>query len=62
MCVLLDMMDQKKRCFSVKVFKVETFLPVLDTVISELKKHAEAYSLIGNWFSFFSELKTIGSD
>ena len=27
-------------------FKVETFLPVLDTLIFELTKHAEAYSQI----------------
>ena len=31
--------------------------------MSELKKkRAEVYSLIGNLFSFFSELKTIGTD
>ena len=43
-------------------FKVETFLPVLDSLICELKKRAEAYSMIGNLFSFFSELTTISSD
>ena len=43
-------------------FKVETFLPILDTLIFELTKRAEAYSQIGNLFSFFSELKTIASD
>ena len=43
-------------------FKVETFLPVMDTLISELTKRAEAYSPVGNLFSFFSELKAIGSD
>lgn len=42
-------------------FMVEILLPVLDS-ISELTKCAEAYSSIGNPFSFFSELKTIGSD
>ena len=30
--------------------------------LSELKKRTEAYSRIGNMFSFFSELKTSGSD
>ena len=43
-------------------FKEETFLPVLDTLISELTKCAEVYSEIRNLFSFFSKLKTIGSD
>lgn len=43
-------------------FKVETFLPILDTLIVELTRRAEAYSQIGNLFSFLSELKTITSD
>ncbi len=43
-------------------FEVETFLPILDTLIFELTKRAEAYSQIGNLFSFFRELKTIVSD
>ena len=43
-------------------FKVETFLPILGTLIFELTKCAEAYSQIGNLFFFFSELKTIASD
>ncbi|XP_040197362.1 zinc finger MYM-type protein 1-like [Rana temporaria] len=43
-------------------FKVETFLPVLDSLIPALTKRAEAYSSIGNMFSFFCELKTIRSD
>ena len=43
-------------------FKVETFLPILDTLIFELTIRAEAYSQIGNLFSIFSELKTIASD
>ena len=43
-------------------FKIGTFLPILDTLIFELTKRAEAYSQIGNLFSFFSELKTIASD
>ncbi|XP_040203750.1 uncharacterized protein LOC120935756 [Rana temporaria] len=43
-------------------FKVETFLPVLDSLIPALTKRTEAYSSIGNMFSFFCELKTISSD
>ena len=42
--------------------KVETFLPILDTLISELIKRAQIYSQIENLFSFFTELKTIASD
>ena len=42
--------------------KVETFVPIIDTLIFELTKRAEAYSQIGNLFSFFCELKTIASD
>ena len=41
---------------------MEKILPVLDTLISELTKCAEVYSQIRNLFSFFSKLKTIGSD
>ena len=41
---------------------MEIFLPVLDTLISELTKRAEAYSLIGNLCSFLGELKTISFD
>ena len=44
------------------MFKVETFLPILYSLTSELTKRAEAYSLIRNMFSFFSELKTICSN
>ena len=33
-------------------FKVETFLVILDTLISELTNRAKAYSLIGNLFFF----------
>jgi hypothetical protein len=43
-------------------FKMEAFLLILNSLTSELTKRAEAYSLIGNLVSFFSELKTIGSD
>lgn len=43
-------------------FKVETFLPVLDSQNTKLTKCAKAYSWIGNLFSFFSQLKTIGAD
>ena len=35
-------------------FKVETFLPDLDSLNADLTKRAEAYSWIGNLFSFFS--------
>lgn len=41
---------------------MKTFLPILNTLIFELTKRAEAYSQIGDLFSFFSELKTIASD
>jgi len=37
-------------------FKAGTFFPIVDSLISELTKHAEAYSLIANLLSFFSEL------
>ena len=43
-------------------FKMEAFLPILNPLTSDLKKRAEAYSLIGNLFSFFCEFKTISSD
>ncbi|XP_042227821.1 uncharacterized protein LOC121870117 [Homarus americanus] len=43
-------------------FKVETFLPILDSLNSDLTKRAEAYQWIGNLFSFFGQLKTIDSD
>ncbi|XP_045609870.2 uncharacterized protein [Procambarus clarkii] len=43
-------------------FKLETFLPILDTLIFELTKPVKAYSQIGNLFSFFSDLKTTASD
>src|SRR5688572_22038514 len=43
-------------------FKAETVLHILDSLTSDLRKRAESYSWIGNLFSFFSQLKTIGSD
>ena len=48
MCVLLDMMDQQKkvRFSKSEKFKVEAFLPILDILISEMTKRAEAYSQI----------------
>ena len=43
-------------------YEVKIFLPVLYYLASELTKHVEVSSLIRNLFSFFSELKPIGTD
>lgn len=43
-------------------FKVDTYLPILDSLTSQLTKRAEAYENIGELFSFFNQLKTIDSD
>lgn len=43
------------------MFRVETFIPVLDSLIPHLTKRAEANSSIENLFPFFSQLKTIDS-
>ena len=40
-------------------FKVETYLPIQDSLNYHLTKRAETYESIGNLFSFFSQLKTI---
>ena len=58
------MMDQQKkvRFSKSEKFKVEAFLPILDILISEMTKRAEAYSQIEKIFYFFTELKTIASD
>ena len=45
-----------------ETFKVETYLPILDSLNSPLTKRAEAYESIGNLFSLFSQLKTIDSN
>ena len=52
---MMDHHQQKRFCSVSEKFKVETFHPILDTLIFELTKRAEAYSQIGNLFSFFSE-------
>lgn len=40
-------------------FKIESFLPIIDTLIAELTRRGTAYSSIGNLFSFFRHLKTL---
>jgi len=56
-------MDHRMKYFSVKA-KSEggTFFPILNNIVFELAKRAEAYSQFGNLFSFFSELKSTASD
>lgn len=41
---------------------MDTYLPILDSLTSQLAKRAEAYENIGELFSFFNQLKTIDSD
>ncbi len=67
-CVLLDRLTiydgssaAEELLLSKSKFKVETFLPILDTNLWN-NKMCTSYSQIGILFSFFSELKTIASD
>ncbi|XP_042203544.1 zinc finger MYM-type protein 1-like [Homarus americanus] len=58
-CLGSDYSDANKR---ERKLSVETFLPILDSLNSDLTKRAEAYQWIGNLFSFFGQLKTIDSE
>lgn len=43
-------------------FRVDTFIPIIDTLITHLKKRSAAYKEIDNRFSFLCQLTTIESD
>lgn len=45
-----------------KKFKIETFLPMIDTLITHLKQRSDSYKEINQRFGFLSRLKTIKSD
>ena len=59
--IRIDGSKQENLLSKSKMFRVETFIPVLDSLIPHLTKRAEAYSSIENLFSFFSQVKTIDS-
>ena len=42
-------------------FKVETYLPIIDMLITQLKKRSASYNEINQRFGFFSRLKIINS-
>lgn len=43
-------------------FRIETFLPIIDTLDAHLKQRSESYKEVNKRFSFLSQLKTIDSD
>lgn len=43
-------------------FRVDTFIPIIDTLYAHLKKRSAAYQDIDNIFSFLAQLITINSD
>lgn len=45
-----------------EIFKIETFLPMIDTLITHLKQRSDSYKEINQRFGFLSRLKTIKSD
>ncbi|GBP95741.1 hypothetical protein EVAR_71194_1 [Eumeta japonica] len=49
---------QKKLCSEEKKLKVDTYLPVLDMLCTELSRRLEAYREINNLFGFLTDFST----
>ena len=43
-------------------FRIETFIPIIDAIITELNKREQAYHDIDNKFSYFAQLQTLSND